>query len=103
MIDKFLRFRDLQERGVIKNRVTLHNRIKTRAFPRAAKLARIRGRGLRPKLPHGSHRGPLTESRGQNRAMRKARSRSAAERSAAVMTKPENETAALAGAAASET
>jgi len=33
MIDKFLRFADLQERGVIKNRVTLHNRIKNEGFP----------------------------------------------------------------------
>jgi predicted DNA-binding transcriptional regulator AlpA len=38
MIDKFLRFRDLQERGVIKNRVTLHNRIKNEGFPEGRKL-----------------------------------------------------------------
>jgi predicted DNA-binding transcriptional regulator AlpA len=38
MIDKFLRFRDLQERGVIKNRVTLHNRIKHQGFPEGRKI-----------------------------------------------------------------
>jgi predicted DNA-binding transcriptional regulator AlpA len=38
MIDKFLRFRDLQERGVIKNRVTLHNRIKHQGFFEGRKI-----------------------------------------------------------------
>ena len=38
MIDKFLRFRDLQERGVIKNRVTLHNRIKHQGFPEGRRI-----------------------------------------------------------------
>ena len=38
MIEKFLRFRDLQERGIVENRVTLHNRIKDHGFPAGRKL-----------------------------------------------------------------
>jgi predicted DNA-binding transcriptional regulator AlpA len=38
MVPKFLRFSDLQERGIIKNRVTLLNRIKHQGFPEGRKI-----------------------------------------------------------------
>jgi len=38
MIDNFLRFRDLQKRVIVPNRVTLHNRIKRDGFPAGRRL-----------------------------------------------------------------
>jgi hypothetical protein len=70
MIDNFLRFRDLQKRGIVPNRVTLHNRISAMAFRRGAGLVRIPAHGLKAKLLRGSRHVPLTASHGRHRAVR---------------------------------
>lgn len=38
MSEKFLRYPDLKERGIVNNRMTLHNWIKTGNFPRGVFL-----------------------------------------------------------------
>jgi predicted DNA-binding transcriptional regulator AlpA len=38
MIERYLRFRELKERGIVNSRVTLGNRIKHQGFPEGRKI-----------------------------------------------------------------